>query len=61
MKKEIYVMALPRKEFITSYFDTLVPSIGDTIMVNENKMVEVKQRLLSPASDRVVILVSEAK
>ena len=60
MKKEIIVMK-EGNEFITSYNDYLVPLIGDSLLLSEDQYFVVIRRLMSPNSDRVVVLVSEVK
>ena len=60
MKKEITVLK-EGNVFITSYNDYLVPSIGDTLLVSDDRYYQVIRRFISPNSDRVVVMVSEVK
>ena len=61
MEKEILVMLKNNKTFICLYHDSLVPSIGDTILIKEDQYYRVIERNITPSWNRVVVLVSEVE
>lgn len=56
MKKEIIVLKKDRT-FVVMYHDNIVPVIGDFISINEKEIATVINRIFSPNSDKIVLIV----